>query len=118
MKKIVVALLVAIWCGASLVAEGALFALPLAATVTERSADGKGWREQGVMDVTFVQAAGQFKAALAQRGWRFQHAVPVVGMNTRTLYAWKRGNQTVTLMLWRIDVAKTGFSWGVSKNGK
>ena len=99
-------------------AEVPLFRLPIAAKVLERNVDGKGWREQGVLGVTFVQSAGQFKSALAQSGWKFQHSVPVVGANGRTLYTWKRGTETITLMLWRIDVGKTGFSWGVSKSGK
>ena len=117
MRNVFVALVVLLFVTRSAEAL-ALFRMPISAKVTERSADGKGWREQGVLDVTFVQSAGQFKAALAQDGWRFLHAVPVGGANMRSLYSWKRGNQTVTLMLWRIDVGKTGFSWGVSTEGK
>lgn len=98
-------------------AELPLFRMPLAARVTACSTDGKGWREQGVLNVTFVQAVGQFKSALAQSGWLYLHAVPINGVNARTLYTWKRGARTVTVMLWRIDIARTGFSWGVSQNG-
>ena len=100
---------------AAFAAQSAPFALPLSARVAEGAADGGGWLEKGVMDVTFVQAAGQFKAALAQGGWVLQHAVPLSGANSRTLYTWRRGSEEITLMLWRIDVGKTGFSWGLSK---
>ena len=94
------------------------FCLPLASVVTEKSKDGKGWLEQGVIGVTYVQAEGQFKSALAQNGWVFQHKVSLAEANSRALYTWKRGKQSVTLMLWRIDVGKTGFSWGVSAERK
>ncbi len=99
-------------------AGGRLFRLPLAACVVERSGDGKGWLEQGVIGVTYVQAEGQFKSALTRDGWVFLHAVPLAGANERTLYSWKRGRFSVTLMLWRIDVGKTGFSWGVADADK
>ena len=99
-------------------AASGLFILPLAATVTETSKDGKGWVEQGVIGVTYVQAEGQFKAALAQSGWSFQHKVSLARANNRAIYSWKRGGRSVTMMLWRIDVGRTGFSWGVSAQGE
>lgn len=94
--------------------QSRLVQLPLSAMVTQTSEDGKGWMEQGVIGVTYVQAEGQFKSALAQSGWSFQHKVSLTGMNNRALYSWKRGGRSVTVMLWRIDVGRTGFSWGVS----
>ena len=94
------------------------FLMPMTANVTETSKDGKGWQEQGFVGVTYVQAEGQFKAALSRDGWVFLHKVPLAGLNSRALYTWKRGGRSVTLMLWRIDVGKTGFSWGVSTEGK
>ena len=99
-------------------ASGRMFKLPITAKIVETSIDGKGWQEQGVMTVTYVQAEGQFKSVLARDGWVFQHKVPLAGLNSRALYTWKRGGRSVTLMLWRIDVGKTGFSWGVSTEGK
>lgn len=104
--------------GAVLGSVSGPFRLPLASVVTEKSRDGKGWQEQGVVGVTYVQAEGQFKSALARDGWVFLHKVPLAGLNSRALYTWKRGASSVTLMLWRIDVGKTGFSWGVANNGK
>ena len=94
--------------------QGGIVPLPVSARQLDGGQDGGGWQEQGFLPVTFVHAEGQFKSLMAQRGWRFLHSVPIAPGNTRTLYAWRRGNQEVTLMLWRIDVGKTGFSWGVS----
>ena len=94
------------------------FLLPVAAKAVEESKDGKGWRESGVMTVPFVQAEASFKAAMAQSGWKYRHAVALGKVNTHTLYTWYRGGNELTLMLRRIDVNKTSFSWGLAKTEK
>ena len=94
------------------------FMFPVAAQSVETSKDGKGWCESGVIGVTFVQAEGSFKAAMAQSGWKYRHAVALGKGNTHTLYTWRRGDNELTLMLRRIDVNKTSYSWGVAKTGK
>lgn len=104
-------------CGA-LAGQGGVLPHPVSARPLGGGQKGGGWQEQGSLPVTFVHAEGQFKSMMAQRGWRFLHSVPIAPGNTRTLYAWRRGNQEMTLMLWRIDVGKTGYSWGVSSAKK
>lgn len=94
------------------------FRLPIAARDVEHSRDGKGWLESGVMTVPFVQAEGSFKAALAQSGWKYLHAVALGKGNSHTLYTWRRSGNELTLMLRRIDVNRTAFSWGLAKTGK
>lgn len=94
------------------------FALPVGAKITDSSESGKGWKERGVVGVTFVNAQKQFRSACAKNGWQFVHAVPLTLSVGHSLYTWRRGSQELTLMLWRIDVGRTGFSWGVSKSGK
>ena len=94
------------------------FVLPIAARAVERSKDGKGWLESGVMRVPFVQVEASFKAAMAQSGWKYRHAVALSKGNTHTLYTWNRGGNELTLMLRRIDVNKTSFSWGLAKTEK
>ena len=94
------------------------FNLPVAAKAFEHSRDGKGWQEGGVMAVPFVQAEASFKTAMAQSGWRYLHAVALSKGNSHTLYTWRRGDNELTLMLRRIDVNKTSFSWGLAKAGK
>lgn len=91
------------------------FVLPIAAKAVEQSKDGKGWREGGVMFVPFVQAEASFKSAMAQSGWKYLHAVALSKGNRHTLYTWRRGGSELTLMLRRIDVNKTSFSWGLAK---
>lgn len=94
------------------------FTLPVAAKAAEQSRDGKGWQEGGMMSVPFVQAEASFKSAMAQRGWKYLHAVALGKGNTHTLYTWRRGGNELTLMLRRVDVNKTSFSWGLAKNRK
>ena len=98
--------------------ESRPFILPIAAKVVELSKDGKGWLESGVMKVPFVQAEASFKSAMAQSGWKYIHAVALGRGNTHTLYTWNRGSNELTLMLRRIDVGKTAFSWGLSHSRK
>ena len=90
------------------------FIMPVAAETLETTKDGKGWQETGVARMTYVQTEGQFKASLAQSGWKYLHSVALSSRNERSLLTWKKGNRELTVMLWRIDVGRTGFSWGVS----
>lgn len=94
------------------------FALPIAAKVLEQSKDGKGWLESGVIKVPFVQAEASFKTALSQGGWRFRNVVTLGRANGHGLYTWYRGGNELTLMLRRIDVNRTAFSWGLANAGK
>ena len=98
--------------------QGGILPLPVSARPQSDGQKVGGWQGQGSLPVTFVHAEGQFKSLMAQRGWRFLHSVPIAPGNTRTVYAWRRGNQEMTLMLWRIDIGKTGYSWGVSSAKK
>ena len=92
------------------------FIMPIAAKVAETSKDGKGWQEQGAITVPFVQAEASFRSSMNQSGWAFLHKVPLGGRNARALYTWRKGVNELTLMLWRINVNKTGFSWGIANN--
>lgn len=97
-----------------LMASGVPFRMPLSATVTDRSTDGKGWREGGVMTTPLAAAQQSFKAAMLANGWRCVHAIPMDG-NDRVLVLWRHGSEELTIMLWRIDVNRTGFSWGLNE---
>ena len=115
---LVVAFILSPFAGAASYGLSRPFALPVAAKSTETSKDGKGWLESGIMRVSFVQTEASFKAAMAQCGWKYRHAVALGKGNTHTLYTWNRGGNELTLMLRRIDVNKTSFSWGLAKTEK
>lgn len=106
-------------CGCGLTAHaGRPFVLPLSAHVTQTSVKNGGWAEAGTIGVVFVQAEASFKSAMAQSGWKYLHAVALSKDNRHTLYTWRRGDSELTLMLRRVDVNKTSFTWGLAKIGK
>lgn len=94
------------------------FTLPIAAKALEQSKDGKGWLESGIIKVPFVQAEASFKTALSQGGWKFRNVVVLGRASGHSLYTWHRGGRELTLMLRRIDVNRTAFSWGLANVGK
>lgn len=94
------------------------FVLPPSAKVVERGAEGNGWLESGVMSVSFVSAEAQMTTALSRSGWSFVHRVPMPERGNGVVCAYKKGSEELMLMLWRVDVGKTGYSWGIAGSGK
>ena len=92
------------------------FVLPLAATVSETAADGKGWQSSGTVALSFVQAQARLTTSIAAAGWSHLHTINLG--KDRQLDAWSRGSEELTLMVWRIAPGRSGFSYGVSKGGK
>jgi len=93
------------------------FTLPVRAKVTETAADGKGWKANGEIPVSFQQAQAQFTAKLSAAGWAHLHTIRL-GPG-RVLEAWSGATEELTLMVWRIGPGKSGFSYGLSsKAGK
>jgi len=99
------------------------FLLPPSAYAV-KSDGGRGtWRESGVVALTCVQAESSYRSEMSRRGWRFVHAITlndgmVAGTSRQRLLLWRRGGQELTLMLRRVDVGKTAFSWGLSRSGE
>jgi hypothetical protein len=87
--------------------------MPVTAVITEADDSGKTWRRNGVMPVTYVSAVNQMRACLNGQGWVVKQVIPLGRRNDRTLINFVNGKQKITVMLWRIDLAKTGFSWGI-----
>jgi len=87
--------------------------MPVSAVITESDDSGKTWRRNGVMPVTYVSTVNQMRACLKGQGWVVKQAIPLGRKNDRTLINFENGKQKITVMLWRIDLAKTGFSWGI-----
>lgn len=99
------------------------FQLPPAARVTASDPSCGGWLESGVIGLTCVQAEASFMSEMSRRGWKFVHATTLnsgvsAGTARRRLLLWRRAGHDLTIMLSRIDVNKTSFSWGLAKTGK
>lgn len=95
------------------------FLLPPSARAVKSDGGQEGWRENGVVALTYVYAESSFRSELSRRGWRFVHATTlndgmVAGTSRQRLLLWRRGGRELTLMLRRVDVGKTAFSWGLS----
>ena len=116
----------AVWCAALLgvllllsflpfssFAAPAPFALPIAATLAEGDAKAGGWKASGTIAVSYRQARAQFAVKVAAAGWAHMHTIKLG--KDRTVEAWQRGGEELTLMIWAVGPGKSGFSYGVSK---
>lgn len=100
-------------CFAFSAMAGAPFRLPISATVEKSDAKAGGWKTIGTMSVSFRQARSQFASRLAASGWAHLHTIKLG--KGRTVEAWHRGGEELTLMVWSLRPGKSGFSYGVSK---
>ena len=89
------------------------FALPIAATLAEGDAKAGGWKASGTIAVSYRQARAQFAVKVAAAGWTHMHTINLG--KDRTVEAWQRGGEELTLMIWADGPGKSGFSYGVSK---
>ena len=109
----VIVLSIAVVCGVRAFARApAPFTLPVRAKIVQAAADGKGWNANGEVSVSFQQARAQFAAKISAAGWGHLHTI-TLGKD-RTLEAWSRENEELTLMIWRIAPGRSGFSYGLS----
>ncbi len=112
-QRIIIALLLLGFLPAQGAVKTFSLRMPVTAVITEADDSGKTWRRNGVMPVTYVSAVNQMRACLKGQGWIAKQVIPLGRKNDRTLISFENGKQKITVMLWRIDLAKTGFSWGI-----
>jgi len=91
-----------------------LFTLPAGAKVLFKDDSGKTWRQNGVVTgaVQTVQAA--FSNQLVQAKFKCKHVIPLEEKTGRVLEEWRKGDQSLLLMLWPSEKGTTMFSWGIS----
>lgn len=97
----------------SFAAAPAPFTLPISAKVEKGDAAAGGWKASGTVAVSFKQARAQFAVKVAAAGWAHMHTIKL--RKDRTVEAWQRGGEELTLMIWSLEPGKSGFSYGVSK---
>ena len=90
------------------------FMLPAGAKVLARDDSGKTWRQNGVVTggVQTVQAA--FSNQLVRTEFKCKHVIPLDENTGRVLEEWRKGDQSLLLMLWPSEKGMTMFSWGIS----
>lgn len=89
--------------------------LPISAKVTSRDNSGKGWNENGFMNVTYVLAKKQFATKLRSQNWSLEQYIDMGKKKERCLTVWQKGGQKMTLMIWRVKNGQSAFSWGLNK---
>lgn len=91
------------------------FVLPPSVTSVTGSVDGKGWTANGELKLAFKSAQARLSTSLAASGWAHVHTI-TLGKD-RVLDAWSRGDEELTVMVWRISAGRSGFSYGVPGAG-
>ena len=94
-------------------APRAPFTLPVHAQLSTTAPDGRGWKVNGEISVSFEHAQAQLAAKVAAAGWAHIHTISLG--RDRVLDAWSRGREELTLMIWRIAPGRSGFSYGLTQ---
>lgn len=89
------------------------FVLPPGASLENASAASQGWHGNGTLALSFLQAQKRLASSVAASGWRHLHTIELG--RDRVLEAWSRGDEELTVMIWRIRPGESAFSYGVSK---
>ena len=92
------------------------FTLPPSARIAETRTDGRGWKASGEIALSFQQAQRGLAGKVAAAGWRHLHTIKMG--KDRVLEAWSRGEEELTVMVWRLAPGRSGFSYGLSKKAK
>lgn len=112
MRPVLLSLLLVLAAGTVPAAEP--FRLPVGARVMSTAADGKGWSASGEVNAPLVQARARLMSAVTAADWTFLHEIPLGRRNERRLLAFRRGAYELTVMVWRVSVDRSGFSYGLS----
>ena len=86
--------------------------LPEGGKVTERNSSGKTWARNGVYPMPLPEVLKKFDERLLAGKYQLMHKIPMTPDQSRILAAWKKGNEKLIFMFWKISDEKTGFSWG------
>lgn len=72
----------------------------------------KTWTNSGEMKLPYATARVRIITKYENAGFKLKHEIPMGKPNTRCLMLWEKGDVKTIVMLWRIDVQRTGFSTG------
>lgn len=92
------------------------FVLPPGVSLENPPLASKGWQGNGVLALSFLQAQKRLASSVAASGWRHLHTIELG--RDRVLEAWSRGDEELTVMIWRIRPGESGFSYGVSRKSE
>jgi hypothetical protein len=87
-------------------------ALPPLATVESRDDSGRTWRLSGKAHGSPSVVQQDFKLCFTQQGWRLDKVMPLGRARASDLLLWKKGKQSMMLMLWEDGAGRSGFALG------
>lgn len=91
--------------------------LPREALVSVSMEGEKTWQQCGTMELTYAAAKKNFGFSLRKQGWIRQKSFDYDRIQWKTLEIWARGTERILVQFWREDISRTGFAWGVLKDG-
>ena len=68
------------------------------------------------MPYSYAAARMRMITQFEGRGFHLRHEISLGHRNDRCLMLWEQGEKRILVMLWRVDVGKTGFSIGEFKD--
>lgn len=78
----------------------------------DEKAPVKTWTNSGEMQLSFAAARVRVISKYEGAGFMLKHEISMGKRNTRCLMLWEKGDFKTIVMLWKIDVGRTGFSTG------
>ncbi|MCQ2397452.1 MAG: hypothetical protein MJ106_07140 [Lentisphaeria bacterium] len=84
----------------------------------DEKAPVKTWTNSGEMQLSFAAARVRVISKYEGAGFTLKHEISMGKRNTRCLMLWEKGDVKTIVMLWKIDVGRTGFSTGEMNDGE
>ena len=95
------------------------FRLPTEARVlAEEPADGKCWRQLGMLPLAYAAARRSMALALRRQGWALVRTVDYDLVRWKALEIWSSGAARIMVQYWREEPGLTGFAWGYLEEDK
>ena len=91
-----------------------VFDLPAGANILFKDDSGKTWRQNGIVTGAVQTVQGAFSNQLVKAKFKCKHVIPLEEKTGRVLEEWRKGDQSLLLMLWPGENGMTMFSWGIS----
>ena len=77
-----------------------------------------GWTESGTLPYSYAYARSYLGHQMRKDGWTCKIGFTAGPKREQEHSVWHKGNRKMQVMIWRIDVGKTGYSKGEIIDGK
>ena len=90
------------------------FRMPTAARDIKVDKSNRTWNMTGVIDMSPAEAEKTFRINIEAEKFIFLHEILMQASTGKKLLAWKKGQQRLILLIWKINEQTTGFAWGLA----